>query len=291
MKTSLTKSYPRQAWRWLLGPWISAGIMAIAAGGEIRTVEGLAYHPAAEGIADPEGRCRVDLRIPENAKDLPVLVWFHGGGLTGGERGFPPYEGDDVLLVAAGYRLSPQVPCPVFIEDAAAAVSWTMRNISRHGGNPQRVFIGGHSAGGYLAAMVAMDPQWLAKHDLKPGQLAGFIPVSAQVTTHFHVKELRGIGGNPLVPVIDAFAPLHFVSKHLPALCLITGDRALDWPARVEENDLMAATLRHLGHKRVEFHEAKGRDHQSVMEEAAKLMPPFIHKVCEEMDAADAEGP
>ena len=105
------------------------------------------------------------------------------------------------------------------------------------------------------------------------------IPVSAQVTTHFHVKELRGIQGDPLVPVIDEFAALHFVSKDLPPICLITGDRRIEWPCRVEENELMAATLRKLGHPAVEFHENKDLDHGTVTQAAAKIMPGFIQRV------------
>ena len=246
---------------------------------ETRSVTGIAYYPADKHVTDPDQRCFLDIRHPANQPGFATLVWFHGGGLTGGQREFPRYEGKGVALIAAGYRLSPQAKCPEFIEDAAAAVAWTVKHIAEYGGDPKKVFVGGHSAGGYLTLMVGVDPQWLAPYDLTPHSLAGLLPVSAQVTTHFHVKELRGIKGNSLVPVIDAFAPLHYVSNDLPPICLITGDRRIEFKCRVEENELFYATLRNLGHPAVEFQELKDLDHGTVTQGAAKVMPVFIERL------------
>ena len=102
--------------------------------------------------------------------------------------------------------------------------------------------------------MVGMDPRWLQPYGLAPASLAGLLPVSAQVTTHFHVKELLKISGPALLPVIDDFAPLHFASKGLPPICLITGDRRIEFKSRVEENELFYVTLKNLEHPDVEFH-------------------------------------
>jgi hypothetical protein len=79
--------------------------------------------------------------------------------------------------------------------------------------------------------------------------------------------------------VIDEFAALHFVSKDLPPICLITGDRRIEWPCRVEENELLFATLRNLKHPDVEFHELKDLDHGTVPQGAAKVMPGFIGRI------------
>ncbi len=265
--------------QWLGVLWLVMGMaMARETPGEDRKVEGIAYHAADKKVEDPEKRCVLDLRIPGKAKGFPTLVWFHGGGLTGGNREFPKFDGRGVALVAAGYRLSPQAKCPEFIEDAAAAVAWTLAHIAEYGGDPEQVFVGGHSAGGYLALMIGMDPKWLAAHSVSNRRLAGLIPVSAQVTTHFHVKELRGHKADRLVPVIDEFAPLHFVSKDLPPICLITGDRRIEWPCRVEENELFHATLRQLGHPAAEFHEIKDLDHGTVPRGAARILPDFIQR-------------
>lgn len=268
----------------LLG-WIGIGALMLGfatakeapapAGG----LDSISYYAGDRKVEDPEKRCYVDLRLPEKARNFPTLVWFHGGGLTGGARGFPAFEGKGVALVSAGYRLSPQAKCPDFITDAAAATAWTLTHIAEYGGDPKKVFIGGHSAGGWLASMVAMNPKWLAAHGLSNRQLAGVIPVSGQATSHFHVKALCGDKADPLVPVIDEFAPLHFVSKELPPVCLITGDRRVEWPCRVEENELLAATLRKLGHPDIEFHELKDLDHNTVTRGAAAIMPEFIRRI------------
>lgn len=246
---------------------------------EVRKVGSIAYYPAEKKVEDPERRCFVDLRLPENAKGFPTLVWFHGGGLTGGQREFPKFDGKGIALIAAGYRLSPQAKCPEFIEDAAAAVAWTVKHIAEYGGDPKKVFVGGHSAGGYLTLMLGMDPKWLVPYGLTPRSLAGLLPVSAQVTTHFHVKELHGIKEPSLKPMIDDFAPLHYVSKDLPPICLILGDRKIEFKCRVEENELLYATLRNLEHPDVEFHEIKDLDHGTVTQGAAKVMPVFIERI------------
>jgi len=165
------------------------------------------------------------------------------------------------------------------IEDAAAAVAWTVKHIAEYGGDPKKVFVGGHSAGGYLTLMVGMDPRWLQPYGLSPASLAGLLPVSAQVTTHFHVKELLKIPGPSLLPVIDDFAPLHYASKDLPPICLITGDRRIEFKSRVEENELLSITLKNLGHPDVEFHELKDLDHATVTRGAAPIMPIFIKRI------------
>lgn len=226
-------------------------------------------------------QCRMDLYLPAGKPGFPTLVWFHGGGLTGGKRHLPSLQNKGIGLIAVGYRLSPAAGHPAYLEDAAAAVAWTLRHIAERGGDPAKVFVAGHSAGGYLAAMIGMDPQWLATHGLSHQDLAGIIPVSAQVTTHFLVKKLRGDAGPEFRPVIDEFAPLHHASKNLPPVCLILGDRKIEYKNRVEENELLAASLRNLGHPLVEFYEMGGLDHGTVVSGAWILMPGFIKRALE----------
>jgi acetyl esterase/lipase len=242
-------------------------------------IQNIPYHPVDSKIPDPQNRCLLDLKIPPDTKNFPTLIWFHGGGLTSGEKHFPQITGNGIALIAAGYRLAPQAQCPDFLTDAAAATAWTLKNIQQYGGDPAKIFVGGHSAGGYLAAMIGMDPKWLATHGYKPTQLAGLIPLSAQATTHFHVKQLRNIPGPPLKPVIDDFAPLQHVSKDLPPICLILGDRSIEFECRVEENEFLAITLKKLGHPHIEFHELKNLDHNTVTQGAAPHIPAFIQRV------------
>lgn len=143
-----------------------------------------------------KSQCRLKISAPKDAKNLPVFVWFHGGGLERGSLEYPAEETPSlmmdkkIVLVGIGYRLSPKVPFPVFIEDAAAAVAWTFKNIERYGGDPKKIFVGGHSAGGYLTGMVGLDPRWLASYDIDNKKIAGLVIHSGQVTTHFHIRKL-----------------------------------------------------------------------------------------------------
>ena len=104
----------------------------------------------------------LDLYLPEGAKKFPTLVYFHGGGMTGGRRGGPVQLTKLGIAVAAvEYRLYPKCKHPEYIEDCAAATAWVFKNISKYDGNPDKIFIGGYSAGSYLAGMIAMDKKYL----------------------------------------------------------------------------------------------------------------------------------
>ncbi len=214
-------------------------------------------------------RCCLDIRRPKNGRDLATLVWFHGGGLSSGSKHFPTFFDNNkmfkeghLIIIAVGYRLHPKVDFPVFLEDAAAAVSWVHKNICRYGGDPNKIFVSGGSAGGYLTAMLGMDPRWLAKHNMKPTDLCGLLPVSGQMTTHFNVKKWLKYPGSQYQPVIDENSPLgHLSADNIPPVFLIVGDRKLEWKARVEENELLYASLKALGHPLTEFSESAGIGH------------------------------
>lgn len=212
--------------------------------------------------------CRLDVLYPENTKGAPVVIWLHGGGLQEGKKYFPEgFRKKGLVVVAVDYRLSPAVRCPVYIEDAAAAAAWTFRNIQQYGGDPDRIFISGFSAGGYLAAMMGLDPKWLGKYGIKTTQLAGIASVSGMMTTHFAVRAERG--DTSKVPVLDEFAPISHASADVPPLLLVNGDREMDWPGRVEENFLLARTMKIVGHKDTTIYELQGHKHGDGLETAA----------------------
>lgn len=108
-------------------------------------------------------RHKLDVYYPANFEvdKLPVLCFFHGGGWVAGEREWvglmaPAVTEMQALLIAPSYRLAPEHPWPACFEDALQAVAWVRREISAFGGDPDRVFVGGHSAGAHLAAMAAV---------------------------------------------------------------------------------------------------------------------------------------
>lgn len=258
---------------------VLAGFASFAAPAKLEyaTDNNIAYYAEARDEYQKE-HCKLDIYYPKGSKGHATVVWFHGGGLTAGTRYLPNLKDQGIVLVAVSYRLSPKAHTPAFLEDAAASVAWVLANIERYGGDPKKVFVAGHSAGAYLASMIAMDPKWLAAQRVSHRQLAGVISVSGQMTTHFTIKKERGDEAPSLRPIIDEYAPLYHAGKDLPPICLIVGGRAIEFKSRVEENELMAVTLRNLGHPAVEFHEMAGLDHILVEQGAMLVMPGFIQR-------------
>ena len=135
-----------------------------------------------EGIAyGPDARQKLDVYLPlESPASMPLVVFFYGGSWSSGERADYRFVGEalashGVGVVIADYRLSPQVRYPVFVQDCAQAVKWAFDHALELGGSPSRIFVMGHSAGGYNAAMLALDARWLGEAGLSPQQLAGWI--------------------------------------------------------------------------------------------------------------------
>ena len=128
-------------------------------------------------------RQQLDVYRPASAapaQGWPVVVFFYGGSWSSGERGDYRFLGQalaarGVLTLVADYRLYPDVRYPDFLVDSAKAVAWGLENAARLGGDPRRVFVMGHSAGGYNAAMVALDGRWLQPTGHQPRELAGWI--------------------------------------------------------------------------------------------------------------------
>ncbi|MEO6280776.1 alpha/beta hydrolase [Roseateles sp.] len=141
-------------------------------------------HTVSQGASyGPGERQLVDVYRPRRAAPRggwPVVVFFYGGSWTRGERADFAFVGEalasrGILTMVADYRLYPEVRYPEFLKDSATAVAWALTHADRLGGNPQRVFVMGHSAGAYNAAMLALDPRWLKAAGRSPRELAGFI--------------------------------------------------------------------------------------------------------------------
>ncbi len=222
-------------------------------------------------------RCRLDVYYPAQSTGFATVVWFHGGGLTGGNRGVPEkLQRNGIAVVGAGYRLSPQVKAPAYIEDAAAAVAWTFRHIGERGGDTNRIFVSGHSAGGYLTAMIGLDKRWLAVHGIDANRIAGLAPLSPQAITHFTIRAERGISDKQ--PVLDEMAPLYHVRKDAPPTLLVTGDRETELLGRYEENAYLWRMLKLVGHPEVSLTELKGFDHGAMAEPAFPLLLRFMQE-------------
>ncbi len=215
-------------------------------------------------------RCRLDIYYPENKAGFTTIVWFHGGGITGGEKYIPEQlKNKGLAVVAVNYRLSPKVKCPGYIEDAAAAVAWVFKHIGDYGGSKKKIVVSGHSAGGYLTSMVGLDKHYLAEYGIDADSIAALIPFSGHAITHFTVRKERGIPGTQ--PVIDKFAPLYFVRPDAPPLYLITGDREQEMLGRYEENAYLWRMMKIAGHNQTYLYELDGFDHGSMVAPACEL--------------------
>jgi acetyl esterase/lipase len=238
------------------------------------------------------GKDRLDLYIPEGAANAPVIVSLHGGALSAGDRREETFVGErfaaaGYLTAVTSYRLSPGVAHPAHVEDAAAAFAWVKRNVKQHGGDPERIIMIGHSAGAYLAMLLATDTRYLAAHKLSPGDIKGLVPVSG-----FFWVDKPGVapdrptyvwGTDPKV-WMDA-SPARYLRADLPPVLLIDTDGDEDW--RQQQNADMAAALRAAGVKDVGLRQVKGRTHMSVWtemldgesEETSSLILQFANRV------------
>jgi acetyl esterase/lipase len=119
-----------------------------------------------------------DFTVP--ASGYPVVVFFYGGSWNFGNKEEYRFVGEalasrGVITVIADYRLYPQVRYPDFLDDCALAVGWVKHHLADYHGNPLKLYVMGHSAGAYNAAMLALDERWLKKQGLSPSIFKGWI--------------------------------------------------------------------------------------------------------------------
>jgi acetyl esterase/lipase len=238
--------------------------------GELRTLRDIAYKDDVISQTPYEQeRCKLDLTLPADAKGFPTYVWFYGGGLKNGGKDLDSEYCAEiraslaragVAVVTPDYRLSPKVKYPAYVDDAAAAFAWTVKHIAAHGGDPRKVFIGGHSAGGYLALLVGMDPERLKPHGLTLGSVAGIAQVSGQVFNHYTVRDERGQARYGITS--DEAAPAFHIRKSLPPILTIYAQN--DMLSRAEENMFFVTTLKAAGHTENYSLRVDDRDHGTV---------------------------
>lgn len=240
------------------------------------TIHDITYRPKTADAYALE-RCKLDLRYPTDSAGFATIVFFHGGGLEFGQKHFvEAWNQQGIAVVTANYRLHPMVKNPVYTQDAAAAVAWTMKEISSYGGDPKRIYVSGHSAGGYLAAMIGMDTTYLAVYGEHPDSLAGLFPFSGHTITHFTPRKERGLEWNDVV--VDAYAPIHHLRVSPLPIALITGDRELELFGRYEENAYFWRMLVASGHPKAYLFELDGFGHSPMLRPGSILALDLIRK-------------
>ena len=143
----------------------------------IRMIQDLQYY---DGPGAERGLHSFDLYLPEGKTNFPMLFFIHGGGWRGGDK---VYDGLDKIakicadlgigVMSPNYRLSPAIRHPVHMQDVARAFAWLHQNGTQYGADPNKIFVAGGSAGGHLAALLALDERYLKEHGLSPKMIQG----------------------------------------------------------------------------------------------------------------------
>lgn len=248
----------------LWGAMIISPSFTIAQEAEYKTYKDISYTNPDETDTYKLERLKLDIYCPVKSEGVPTIIWFHGGALKSKQKELPPqFLEEDLIVVSPNYRLYPQAKCPAYIEDAAEAVAWTVKHITEYGGDPSKIYISGHSAGGYLALILAMSKEYLLKYGIDADtDIAGFFPVSGQTMTHFTIREEMNMPSG--IPFIDEYAPIHYSRANTSRIVLITGDRTLEMSDRWEENALFSSVNKNLGNKNIELFELQGFNHLCI---------------------------
>jgi len=201
--------------------------------------------PAVEkdiAYADGGDERKLDLYLPEKA-GFATVVFTYGGGWHSGSRKSVIPVGEKFQSLGFGcallsHRLAPKDKFPAQIEDVAAAFAWVKRHIAAKGGDPERVYLMGHSSGAHLSLLLATDPKYLARHELTPRAIAGVIGLSSPVDLEprkdgkgFGDALMAGHGADAFfrdIVVMRGASPIQHISQGLPPVLLIVGER--DFP-------------------------------------------------------------
>ncbi len=245
-----------------------AALLAAASAGCSRAAFFAVNFPAVFGAYDrltdlaygEDPQHRVDVYLPRPAQErgaqapvaatpMPVVVFWHGGRWSFGDKGDYRFVGAALaelgcVAVLANYRHYPQVKMPGFMEDAARAVRWTQAHAASYGADPQRLYLMGHSAGAHLAALVTLDPRYFAATGPRPPKITGVIGLSGPYDfLPLQEDDVKDMFGPP--PLYPDSQPINFVRADAPPMLLVQGlnDDSV-WP----RNSInLAAALEALG--------------------------------------------
>ena len=223
---------------------------------------------------DP-GDVRADVYIPDDADNAPVILMMHGGAWTFGNKlsalgmfQARYFNDQGFVFIAVNYRLSPAHPFPAQQQDTAAAIAYFHEHATEFGGDPNSIFLMGHSAGAHMAALTAIDPDYLDAFDLTPGVIKGVVAMDSAA---YNMARTGSDGDIPEFyhstftsddpDVWTAASPTLLVEEttDTPPFLLLYVNRAVA-PSRAKE---LAEALNSAGHK-AEARLVKNRDHKSL---------------------------
>ena len=197
-------------------------VNAVSPAGSIQATRALHYG------SDPRNALDV-YRPAGNAASAPVIVFFYGGNWVSGKREDYAFVGRALaargfVVVVPDYRLYPHVRYPDFLVDSAGALAWTAREITAYGGDPKQIFVMGHSAGAYNASMVALDPSYLARYNMRASALRGWIGLAGPYNfLPIYNPTTKPVFNFPDTPASSQ--PINHVSKSSPPALLIAANK------------------------------------------------------------------
>jgi acetyl esterase/lipase len=212
-----------------------------------------------------DARQRLDVYAPKHPDHRPVIIFFYGGTWSTGKKSEYAFVGAALaergyVTVIPDYRLYPEVRFPGFVEDGARAVAWVQQHARDFGGDPDRLVIMGHSAGAHIAALLALNPSYLAAAGVRPHSVAGFIGLSGPYALVPDTDTLHAIFGAPYTP--NDWQPVHFANRTSPPTLLLHGaDDKVVYSAHTEK---LRDALRSQGVE-VETHLYPGRGHADTI--------------------------
>jgi acetyl esterase/lipase len=267
-------------------------VLVVAAASPLHAADGidvktnLTYYT---GEGADKYRHRLDLYLPKGKRDVPVMMFVHGGGFTVGIKDQYAFVGqvfaaNGIATAVINYRLSPKTSYPGHVQDVARAFAWLRAHVTEYGGGAERIVVSGHSAGATLVAMLGSDPAYL--HDVGESidHIAGVIPISGSFTQ----SSRSGMFDNPYAvdpeAVRNASAINHVAGAHPPFLILY-GDK--DAPRTGQDAAAMAQALKAAGNS-ADVHEIADHAHMdmitgimSPVDPGLKFMLAFIRRVAQ----------
>lgn len=223
--------------------------------------------------------CVLEICEPITDKKVPLLIYFHGGGLCAGSYSLCPsletlVQQHGIAVASVEYRKYPLAVYPDFIVDSANAIAW-LDNIWKMKEKYSSIFVGGSSAGGYLSMMLCFAKQYLNEAGVSHDKISGWIFDAGQPTSHFQVLIERGMDGRSVR--IDEDAPLwhiteSFANQQTVPILIIAADH--DMVNRLEQNVVLKTALEHFDYpsEKIEMRVMEGYKH------------------CQYINAMDADG-
>ena len=252
------------------------------------------YDRSANHSYGPESRQKLDVYSPKDAKDRPVVVFFYGGSWTAGRRGLYRFVGAalaerGIVTVLPDYRLYPQVKFPLFLDDGALAVAWVQQHAPEFGGDPHRVVLMGHSAGGHEAAFLAYDRRLLQKAGAHPEWIVGLVGLSGPYALDPNSQILNTIFANPYTEA--DWQPVRFVSPQSPPTLLVHG--TADDVVSIKHAEKLRDALQ-ANHVRVETQFYPGKSHADTvagMSVPARKRTPVLDQAVTFIESVAARAP